>query len=76
MWKTEALTQTTAANEAHRQTEESLHSVYGRIQNIEDSISDQLVRTSILRSNILANDKTIDTMVKMVVAPDANTKRK
>ena len=76
MWKTEALTQTTAANEAHRQTEESLHSVYGRIQNIEDSISDQLVRTSILRSNILANDKTIDTMVKMVVAPDTNTKRK
>lgn len=75
MWKTEAITQTAAANEAHRQTEESLHGVFARIQNIEDAISDQLVRTSILRSNILANDKTIDTMVKMVVAPDSQKRK-
>lgn len=78
MWRTEARTQAMAALEAQRQTEESLHGVMGNIQNVEDAISDQLNRTNILRATILSNDRTIDTLIRMVVSPDngLSTKKK
>ena len=70
MWRTEARTQATAAREAQRQTEESLHDIYGQLQNLEDAINDQILKTNIARAAILNNDKTIDTMVRMVVNPE------
>eukprot|EP00331_Platyophrya_macrostoma_P012848 CAMPEP_0176413482 /NCGR_PEP_ID=MMETSP0127-20121128/4725_1 /TAXON_ID=938130 /ORGANISM="Platyophrya macrostoma, Strain WH" /LENGTH=520 /DNA_ID=CAMNT_0017793271 /DNA_START=58 /DNA_END=1620 /DNA_ORIENTATION=+ len=71
MWRTEARTQAAAAREAQRETEQGLHEVNVQLQALEDSISDQLTKTNILRAKILDNEKTIDTMVKMVVNPDS-----
>lgn len=71
MWRTEARTQAAAAREAQRQTEESLHDTYSQLQNLEDGINDQILKTNIARAAILNNDKTIDTMVRMVVNPDS-----
>eukprot|EP00758_Cryptobia_borreli_P003441 Tbor_TRINITY_DN3745_c0_g1::TRINITY_DN3745_c0_g1_i1::g.2349::m.2349/K19680/TRAF3IP1, IFT54; TRAF3-interacting protein 1 len=70
MWRMEARNQSAAANDAHRQTQESLHEVHGKIQVVEESLSNQLVRTNMLRSTILENDRVIDTMINMVVAHD------
>lgn len=71
MWRAEARTQAAAAREAQRETEQGLHEVNVQLQALEDSISDQLTKTNILRAKILDNEKTIDTMVKMVVNPDS-----
>lgn len=70
MWRMEARTQASAANDAHRQTQESLHDVHGKTQAVEERLSDQLLRTNLLRSTILGNDRVIETMINMVVSHD------
>ena len=76
MWRTEARTQAAAAADAQRQTEESLHEVYGRLHAVEDQISDQLVKINLMRQTILQNDQTVETLLKMVVNPEVGGKKK
>jgi TRAF3-interacting protein 1 len=75
MWRTEARTQAAAARDAQRQTEASLHDIHGRLQNLEDAINDQIVKTNIVRKTILSNDQTIETMVRMVVNPEVGKRK-
>lgn len=67
MWRTESRTQAAAATEAQRQTEEALFAAQGQVAAVEESIKDQLQKTSILRATITNNDRTIESLVKMVV---------
>lgn len=71
MWRSEARAQAVAAREAQRETELSLHEVHVQQQSLEDSISDQITKTNMLRAKILENEKTVETMVRMVVNPES-----
>jgi len=70
-WRSEARGQALAAADARRQTEESLQEIQAQLQNLEDAISDQVMKTNSIRQNILTNDASIKTMIQMVVGPDA-----
>lgn len=71
MWRGEARTQASAARDAQRETESTLHEVHVQLQALEDSIGDQITKTNMVRAKILENEKTIETMVRMVVNPDS-----
>ncbi|EPY16537.1 hypothetical protein STCU_11168 [Strigomonas culicis] len=70
MWRSEARSQSVAAEDAHRQTQESLREVQAQLQNLEDAITDQLLKTNNLRRNILANDQAMQNMMRMIVNPE------
>ncbi|KAG5505814.1 hypothetical protein JKF63_05150 [Porcisia hertigi] len=70
MWRSESRNQALAAAEARRQTEESLQEIHANLQNLEDAISDQMLKTNNLRRSILANDAAIEGMTKIIVNPD------
>ncbi|KAG5506184.1 hypothetical protein GH5_05867 [Leishmania sp. Ghana 2012 LV757] len=70
MWRSESRSQALAAAEARRQTEESLQEIHANLQNLEDAISDQVLKTNNLRRTILANDAVMESMMKTIVNPD------
>ncbi|KAG5502514.1 hypothetical protein JIQ42_05395 [Leishmania sp. Namibia] len=70
MWRSESRSQALAAAEARRQTEESLQEIHANLQNLEDTISDQVLKTNNLRRTILANDAVMESMTKTIVNPD------
>ncbi|KAG5479500.1 hypothetical protein LSCM1_04766 [Leishmania martiniquensis] len=70
MWRSESRSQALAAAEARRQTEESLQEIHAHLQNLEDAISDQVLKTNNLRRTILANDAVMESMTKTIVHPD------
>ncbi|CAG9573601.1 conserved hypothetical protein [Leishmania major strain Friedlin] len=70
MWRSESRNQALAAAEARRQTEESLQEIHANLQNLEDAISDQVLKTNNLRQTILANDAAMEVMAKTIVNPD------
>lgn len=70
MWRSESRNQALAAAEARRQTEESLQEIHANLQNLEDAISDQMLKTNNLRQSILANDAAMEAMMKTIVNPD------
>lgn len=70
MWRSESRSQALAAAEARRQTEESLQEIHANLQNLEDAISDQMLKTNNLRQTILSNDAAMETMMKTIVNPD------
>ena len=74
MWRNEARTQTAAAAEAQRQTHESLREVNGQIGGLEDSITDQLQKVSVVRAQIQKNEATIEKLIRMVINPNENRK--
>ncbi|CCW65842.1 unnamed protein product [Phytomonas sp. EM1] len=69
-WRSEARNQALAAAEAQRQTEESVQTVQVQLQSIEDAIGDQILKTNRLQQAILANDRAIEGMIRMVVGPE------
>jgi TRAF3-interacting protein 1 len=76
MWRTEARTQAVAAQEAQRQTEDSLREIHAKLQTVEDQISDQILKINITRQTILTNDQTIETLLRMVVNPEVGGAKK
>ncbi|KAH9597639.1 TRAF3-interacting protein 1 [Trypanosoma melophagium] len=70
MWRSEARSQALAAADARRQTTESLQEVHAQLQNLEDAINDQILKTQNIRRNVINNDNTIAGMVRMIVNPD------
>ncbi|GET88424.1 hypothetical protein, conserved [Leishmania tarentolae] len=70
MWRSESRNQALSAAEARRQTEESLQEIHANLQNLEDAISDQVLKTNNLRQIILANDAAMEVMAKTIVNPD------
>lgn len=70
MWRSEARTQALAAADAKRQTRESLQEVHAQLQNLEDAINDQILKTHNIRCNVINNDNAIAGMVRMIVNPD------
>jgi TRAF3-interacting protein 1 len=70
MWRNEARTQTTAATEAQRQTQEGLREVHSQIGTLEDSIADQLQKVSVVRAQIQKNEATIEKLIRMVINPN------
>lgn len=76
MWRTEARTQSTAAAEARRQTDEALREIHARQQALEDAAVEKQQQIAIARAQIQHNDKTIETLIRMVVNPEVGGKRK
>ncbi|KAK7196734.1 Microtubule-binding protein MIP-T3 [Novymonas esmeraldas] len=70
MWRSESRSQALAAAEARRQTEESLQEIFANLQNLEDAITDQVLKTNNLRHAILANDAAMEAMMRTIVNPD------
>lgn len=70
MWRNEARTQTAAANEAQRQTHESLREVNSQIGSLEEGIADQLQKVSVVRAQIQKNEATIEKLIRMVINPN------
>ncbi|AIN98261.1 microtubule-binding protein, putative [Leishmania panamensis] len=70
MWRSESRSQALAAAEARRQTEETLQEIHANLQNLEDAISDQMLKTNNLRQTILANDAAMEAMTRTIVNPD------
>ncbi|CAD2221095.1 Microtubule-binding protein MIP-T3 C-terminal region containing protein, putative [Angomonas deanei] len=75
MWRGEARTQQFAAEDAHRLTEEQLQETQAQLQNLEDAINDQLLKTNNIRRNILANDRAIQGMMRMVINPEVASRQ-
>jgi TRAF3-interacting protein 1 len=74
MWKSEARNQSVVASDARRQTEEALRELNAKQQALEDAIAAKNAQVSVVRGTIIQNDKTIDTLIRMVVNPEAGTK--
>ena len=70
MWKNEATNQAQAAADAKKQTEEALRELNAKQQALEDAVNAKSAQINIVRGTVLQNDKTIDTLVRMVVNPD------
>jgi TRAF3-interacting protein 1 len=70
MWKTEARTQSLAAADARRQTDEALRELHAKQQALEDAVNDKQAQINIVRGTIIRNDSTIDTLIRMVVNPE------
>eukprot|EP01063_Lacrimia_lanifica_P024669 TRINITY_DN32539_c0_g1_i1.p1 TRINITY_DN32539_c0_g1~~TRINITY_DN32539_c0_g1_i1.p1 ORF type:complete len:485 (+),score=264.10 TRINITY_DN32539_c0_g1_i1:67-1455(+) len=66
MWQRQAQDTKVQAQQAEHATEESLQPLYSQIQDLEDAISDQLVKIHTTRSNILKNDGIIETLLGMI----------
>ncbi|RNF07944.1 uncharacterized protein Tco025E_07274, partial [Trypanosoma conorhini] len=70
MWRSEARSQALAAADARRQTMESLQEVHAQLQNLEDAIKDQVLKTHNIRRSVINNDNAIAGMVRMILGPD------
>ena len=68
MWQRSVQDVKVQAMEAEHSTEEALQPLYGKLQDLEDSISDQLNKIHNTRANILKNDANIETLLRMVVS--------
>lgn len=69
MWRNEARTQSNAASEAQRQTQESLREVTSQLSALDESIKDQRQKVSVVRAAIQRNETTIEKLIRMVINP-------
>ncbi|KAF8285042.1 hypothetical protein TcYC6_0002180 [Trypanosoma cruzi] len=70
MWRSEARSQALAAADARRETMESLQEVNAQLQNLEDAINDQILKTHNIRRSVINNGNAIAGMVRMIVSPE------
>ncbi|ESS67138.1 hypothetical protein TCDM_04223 [Trypanosoma cruzi Dm28c] len=70
MWRSEARSQALAAADARRETMESLQEVNAQLQNLEDAINDQILKTHKIRRIVINNGNAIAGMVRMIVSPE------
>jgi len=68
MWKAEAKQQSATWAEQQRATEEAMQPLYSQLHDLEDSINDQIMKIHSSKANIIRNDQTLDTLLKMVVS--------
>eukprot|EP00756_Hemistasia_phaeocysticola_P026773 Hpha_TRINITY_DN16083_c2_g2::TRINITY_DN16083_c2_g2_i1::g.117775::m.117775/K19680/TRAF3IP1, IFT54; TRAF3-interacting protein 1 len=66
-WKRQAADTKAQAQETERASQDALQPLQAQLHELEDAISDQLNKIRTVKANILKNDTTIETLLRMVI---------
>eukprot|EP01062_Namystynia_karyoxenos_P024762 TRINITY_DN19680_c1_g1_i1.p1 TRINITY_DN19680_c1_g1~~TRINITY_DN19680_c1_g1_i1.p1 ORF type:complete len:476 (+),score=254.81 TRINITY_DN19680_c1_g1_i1:80-1429(+) len=66
-WKRQGADTKAQALEIERANQEALQPLQAQLQELEDAINDQLNKIRTVKANIIKNDSTIETLLKMVI---------